>query len=101
LIISSTKFKIVLAIVVVTTPAVLLILGPNFFDNGPTICLSKLIIEKDCPGCGITRAVQHSIHGEWKTAYEYNKLVLIVGPILFILWLKELLNLIKFFREKG
>lgn len=95
------KFRTVLSILVVIAPAVLLILGPNFFDHGTTICLSKLIIEKDCPGCGITRAVQHSIHGEWKTAYEYNKLVLIVGPILFILWLKELLNLIKFFLEKG
>jgi len=101
LIISSTKFKIVLSIVVVTTPAVLLILGPDFFDHGPTICLSKLIIEKDCPGCGITRAVQHSIHGEWKTAFEYNKLVLVVGPILFYLWFIELRNLIDAFRNKN
>lgn len=79
----------------------LLILGPDFFDHGPTICLSKLIIEKDCPGCGITRAVQHSIHGEWKTAYDYNKLVLIVGPILVYLWLIELRVLIKALRNSN
>ncbi|MGC6414937.1 MAG: DUF2752 domain-containing protein [Bacteroidia bacterium] len=95
------KLRIIASIFFVVTPLPLMFLPVDFFDQGRSICISKLFINKDCPGCGITRAVQHSIHGEWSTAFNYNKLIVIVGPLLIYLWLIELRNLIKYFKKRN
>lgn len=79
-------------------PLVLLILPANFFDKGQSICISVLLLHRTCPGCGMTRAVQHLIHFDFQTAYMYNKAIVAVFPLMVYLYLKEivrLLNLIK------
>jgi hypothetical protein len=65
-------------------------LPASFFDHGQSLCLSVLLLNKECFGCGITRAIQHAIHFDFYTAWNYNKLVVIVAPVLFFLWLKWL-----------
>jgi hypothetical protein len=77
-------------VLVVFIPFVLWILPANFFDEGPSICISKLITEVDCPGCGITRATQHAWHFDFQTAWNYNKMIVVVGPLLLWLYLQEL-----------
>jgi hypothetical protein len=67
-------------------PIVLLILPADFFDDGPSLCLSVILLNETCFGCGITRAIQHLIHFEFSTAAEYNKLSFIVLPILVYVW---------------
>lgn len=67
-------------------PAVLLLLPADFFDYGPALCPSRLLLNVECPGCGLTRATQHLIHAEWHTALEYNPIVVITTPILIWLW---------------
>ena len=69
-------------------PIVLWLLPASFFDHGQSLCLSVLLFDKECYGCGITRAIQHAIHFDFQTAWNYNKLVVIVAPILFFVWLK-------------
>lgn len=69
-------------------PIVLWLLPASFFDQGQSLCLSVLLFDKQCYGCGITRAIQHAIHFDFQTAWNYNKLVVIVAPILFFVWLK-------------
>lgn len=69
-------------------PIVLCLLPASFFDHGQSLCLSVLLLDKECYGCGITRAIQHAIHFDFETAWNYNKLVVIVAPILFFVWLK-------------
>jgi hypothetical protein len=69
-------------------PIVLWLLPASFFDQGQSLCLSVLLFDKECFGCGITRAIQHAIHFDFYTAWNYNKLVVIVLPVLFFLWLK-------------
>ena len=69
-------------------PIVLWLLPASFFDKGQSLCLSVLLLNKECYGCGITRAIQHAIHFDFQTAWNYNKLVVIVAPILFFVWLK-------------
>lgn len=69
-------------------PIVLWLLPASFFDKGQSICLSVLLLNKECYGCGITRAVQHFIHFDFEAAWNFNKLVVIVAPILFFVWLK-------------
>jgi len=67
---------------------ILIILPANFFDTGPPMCISVLLLEKECYGCGMTRAIQHLIHFEFDEAYHFNKLSFIVFPltIYMIIW---------------
>jgi hypothetical protein len=59
----------------------LLILPATFFDEGQSICISVLLLDKQCYACGMTRAVQHLIHFDFNAAANYNKLVFIVVPL--------------------
>jgi hypothetical protein len=68
-------------------PVLLLILPATQFDSGNSWCPSQLLLKRNCPGCGLTRAVQHSIHLDFKAAFGYNKLILLVLPALVILYL--------------
>ncbi len=70
------------------SPIVLMLLPVNFFDNGESICLSKLLAGIECYACGLTRATMHFIHFDFQKAWEFNKLSFIVVPMLFPLWLK-------------
>ena len=73
-------------------PVVLLILPADFFDNGQSICISVLLFDETCYGCGMTRAIQHLIHFDFLVAYSYNKLSIIVLPLLVYFWSKEILK---------
>jgi hypothetical protein len=69
-------------------PLVLVCLPASFFDKGQSLCLSVLLLDKECVACGLTRAVQHLVHFEFEAAWQFNKLVVIIFPILGFLWLK-------------
>ena len=71
------------------------IIPPNFFDNGQTTCLSLLLFDKPCLGCGMTRAIQHLIHFDFTSAYNLNKISFLVFPILIFFWIKEFLKILK------
>lgn len=68
-------------ILVILTGIILLFLPANLFDNGQSICVSVLLFDKQCYGCGMTRAIQHLIHFEFEKAYDFNKLSFIVLPL--------------------
>lgn len=70
-------------------PLVLLLLPADFFDEGPVVCPSRLFLGVECPGCGLTRATQHLVHGEFQVALDYNPLVLITTPVLLWLWVQN------------
>ena len=74
----------------ISFPLVLIILPANFFDSGQSICLSVLILDRECFGCGMTRAVQHFIHLDFIGAYNFNKLSFFVFPTLVYLLIKEI-----------
>lgn len=48
-------------------------------------CLSKSLLDIECPGCGITTACVHIAHGNLAMAYESNFLVFIILPIALVL----------------
>ena len=88
--------KIVFKIRVWTTiliPFILILRPADFFDRGETVCLSRLLAGIECYACGLTRATMHFIHFEFSTAWSYNKLVFIVVPMLFPLWVKAFYEL--------
>ncbi len=76
-------------------PLVLIILPADFFDDGQSLCLSVLLFDTTCYGCGITRAIQHLIHLDIAEASHYNKMSFVVFPILIGLWFKECRMIIK------
>ncbi len=80
-------------------PIVLLVLPSNYFDNGQSVCVSVLLFDQECYGCGMTRGIQHLLHLDFLTAYEFNKLSLIVLPLLVYLWFNELRRIKKLIKN--
>jgi len=73
----------------IVMPLVLIILPSTFFDNGDSICLSVLFFDSECYACGMTRSIQHLIHLEFTDAFHFNRLSVIVLPLLLISYIKE------------
>ena len=73
---------------IVLTPIVLLLLPADFFDNGKSLCLSKLLANFECYACGLTRGIMHLIHLEFEEAFAYNMLSFIVLPLLIVIWIQ-------------
>jgi hypothetical protein len=61
------------------------VLPATALDNGPVICPFRLITGCECPGCGISRAVAHALHGDFSSAMNFTRGVVIVLPLLLIL----------------
>lgn len=82
---------------------VLLILPADFFDGGPAICLSRVLLDQECYACGMTRACMRLIHFRFAEAGEYNRLAYLAFPLLCWVWLRELLRsgriLLKYYRR--
>ncbi|MEK7096632.1 MAG: DUF2752 domain-containing protein [Patescibacteria group bacterium] len=49
----------------------------------------------NCPGCGITHAVSAVMHGNMVDAYNYNKLIIVVFPLIVLIISFDLINWIK------
>jgi len=86
------KFQLFVLLLV---PIVLILLPATYFDSGQSICLSVIIFDTNCYACGLTRAIQHLIHLDFKTALEFNKLSFIVFPLLVISYFQTLKKIIK------
>ena len=68
-------------------PILLWLLPAGFFDRtGLELCPSKYFFDIECFGCGITRAVMHLHHFDWREAVYYNNLVVVVYPALVATW---------------
>jgi hypothetical protein len=59
-----------------------------------TICLYKNLTGHECYGCGMTRAIFSAIHLKLSDAWHFNRLSVIVIPLLAYIWLKTLLSLL-------
>ena len=88
-------FNLFLLFILFSIPLILIALPVDFFDYGNTICIYTLITNKNCYGCGMTRAIMHLIHFDFENTFAYNMISFIILPLLFLLWLKEILIKIK------
>jgi hypothetical protein len=80
-------FKLIVMIII---PILLIILPSDYMDHGQSLCLSRLIFNRECWGCGSARACMHFVHFDFREAWKFNKLSIIVTPILAFLWIKEI-----------
>jgi hypothetical protein len=58
-----------------------------------SICLFKNLTGIECYGCGMTRAILSAIHFRFVDAFHYNKLFLVVLPLLIYIWAKTILSI--------
>ena len=89
------KYKIFLFILLFIGGIVLLFLPKDFFDSGQSICISVVLFDMECYGCGMTRAIQHLIHLDFEQAFYFNKLSLIVFPLFVGLIIMEFIKVLK------
>ena len=54
-----------------------------------TICLFRNLFDTECWGCGMTRALFSLLHGAWTDAWDYNRMVVVVAPLLVYIYLKR------------
>jgi len=87
------KVRILIFSGLLLLPAVLYVIPPEWLREQHSICLFKNITGKECYGCGMTRAVLSVIHFQFENALKYNKLILIVFPLLLYIWTKNVVNL--------
>jgi len=96
--VNKNKFFILLEIGILIIAPLLLILIPTIlFENGHSICLFKKLFNIECLGCGMTRALSCLFHFQIKKSYEFNKLIIIVFPLLSYIYIKHLFFCLKSF----
>lgn len=81
-------------------PIILLILPATYFDTGGIKCLITLATGQNCYGCGMTRAIMHLGHLNFREAWEYNKLSYIVFPLLAYVYVETWLDLFKKYKNQ-
>jgi hypothetical protein len=92
----NNKYFIISKIILLASfPLVILATPIDYFDEGQIVCISRLLLDKECPGCGITRAMMHLSHFDYKSALYFNKLSFIVLPLLIYLYITMLIKEIK------
>lgn len=92
-------FSKIYLVFLIVLPLPFFILPANYFDTGESLCMSKLLLHRECLGCGITKAIQHAIHFDFTRAWHYNKLVVLVLPVVILLWLNEIKKSLKKFEK--
>lgn len=58
------------------------LVDPNAAANPYPKCILKQYTGIDCPGCGGTRCVHALLHGDLRTAFDHNALVVLLLPVV-------------------
>gem|GEM_PF-661450 len=69
-------------------PLAFIVVPTSWIESRRSICLIRTLFGVPCPGCGMTRAISCIFHGHFKRAFQYNKLIVIVFPLLCHTWLR-------------
>jgi hypothetical protein len=79
-------FYWVLLIAMIAWPIVVLALPATAFDHGPKMCVSKILLDQECPGCGMTRACMRLAHGQVEKAADFNRMAIVAFPLLCLIY---------------
>lgn len=75
------EFWVIAGLVMALVIARLLPLPQNGTIGGmPSLCPFRNITGLPCPGCGLTRSVVYSAHGQWQQAIAYHPF----GPLFLV-----------------
>ena len=90
-----TLLRCIKLLILLLLPIVLYAVPDANIYNGKSICLFTNIFGIECWGCGITRAIFSALHFRFVEAWEYNRLVMIVLPILLFEWFKAVYRMLR------
>jgi hypothetical protein len=76
-------------------PFLLSMVSLDVLESKHSICLFKNLFGIECYGCGITKAVIATIQLDFIRAFNYNKLIIIVMPLIVYFWVKEIVKGVK------
>jgi hypothetical protein len=81
----------VLLFAYIALPFLLYFIPLEWLNKQKTICLVKNFFGVECPGCGITRAMISAVQLDFIKAIDYNKIIVVVLPILVFVWFKNII----------
>lgn len=93
------KAKVVVILILIL-PLVLYLIPINYIEANPAPCIYRIILHRNCIGCGMTRAVLNLINLNISRAFFYNKLVIIVFSLIYFCYGKYILKHIKILKSK-
>lgn len=85
-------FRFALLGIFILLPIMLIILPSDYFDTGQSISIFEIVGFENYYSKGMTRAVMHLIHLDFKIAWDYNKLAFIVFPLISLVWMHYFLR---------
>jgi hypothetical protein len=85
-------FRIIKVTGILIIPVLLYLIPLEWLKSQHSVCIYKNITGNECYGCGMTRAIISAMHFQFKNAFYFNKLFIIVFPLLIYIWAKTLLN---------
>jgi hypothetical protein len=74
------KFFKILLIIILST--IFYFIPKSYLGETYPICLFKLLFNRNCIGCGTTRAIWSIMHLNFYDAIKYNTLIVITFPLL-------------------
>ena len=86
------RAKLVIAIALALLGAAALAMPHTVLRIAPP-CLVSLLVDDDCWGCGMTRAALALARGDLAAAWAFNKLSVVVLPMLLALYARFLWSL--------
>src|SRR5205085_2465538 len=69
-------------------PVVFILIPTYWLESRRPVCLIRNVFGVPCPGCGMIRAISYVCHGNFSKALYFNKLVVLVLPLLAYTWLR-------------
>ena len=85
-------FRILTYAGIILIPVALYFVPLEWLKNQNSVCLFKNLTGNECYGCGMTRAIFSAIHFRFEDAFHYNKLFMVVLPLLIYIWAKTILS---------
>lgn len=78
-------------VLILVAPFFLYLIPLDAIFHGTTLCLIKNTFGVECYGCGMTRALFSLLYLDFDGAFHYNRLVVIVAPVLIFIWIKSII----------
>jgi len=81
-------------------PFLLSMVSLDALESKHSICLIKNLFGVECYGCGITKAIISCIQLDFIRAFNYNRLIVIVMPLIVYLSAKEVVKSVKMLKNQ-
>jgi hypothetical protein len=92
-------WNLLVLIGLIVLPLWFLLLPVDYFSDKQSLCLSIVLFDLECYGCGMMRAIKALVSLDVSHAFQLNRLSILVFPLLGYYWITRLLNAYKSIRK--